>query len=428
MKNLKISNRRWVIVFTLFLAVVCNYIDRQLLSILKPEILEHFSIGNFEYAWIVNVFLICYAIMYPISGILVDKLGPKKVLTVGIFVWSLACIGGGCCASNQVILFTACRAFLGLSEPTIFAAQIIAVAMWFEKKDRGFPHAMCNIGGAIGAVLAPVVIAGLMKVLDAWQHVFWLAGVCGLVIGLIWIVVFKEPPKEVLALTAEEESAKEGELKTYKFTRLLKTKSLWAGVFIRLISDPVWYFCCFWLPSFLRMMGDAEGLSNDATLSMIQWIGGIPFLAGAIGSLALSKLSDSLIRKGGDSTKSRKKALYIAAAFGPVIMLTPLVIESSLNFEMRIGLVIAIFCIVAALANAWLHLGPLTIIEQFPLKNASSILGIFCGAGALGSIFFNQYIGTVNEEGMTAVFIIMGFLHIIAAIIMWKFVSKENLD
>ena len=87
------GSRKWVIVALMFLAIICNYLDRQLLSILKPEILEHFSIGDFEYAWIVNVFLLCYAIMYPISGILVDRFGPKSVMLGGITIWSLACIG-----------------------------------------------------------------------------------------------------------------------------------------------------------------------------------------------------------------------------------------------------------------------------------------------------------------------------------------------
>ena len=114
------NKRRWYIVATIFVAIICNYLDRQLLSILKPEILTHFGIEDLQYAWIVNVFLICYAIMYPISGILVDRFGSKKVMLGGIVAWSLACIGGG--LSTNVVEFTICRCILGLAEPTIFAA------------------------------------------------------------------------------------------------------------------------------------------------------------------------------------------------------------------------------------------------------------------------------------------------------------------
>ena len=116
------NKRRWYIVATIFVAIICNYLDRQLLSILKPEILTHFGIEDLQYAWIVNVFLICYAIMYPISGILVDRFGSKKVMLGGIVAWSLACIGGG--LSTNVVEFTICRGILGLAEPTIFAGNL----------------------------------------------------------------------------------------------------------------------------------------------------------------------------------------------------------------------------------------------------------------------------------------------------------------
>ena len=116
--------RRNYIVATIFIAVVCNYLDRQLLSILKPEILTHFGVGDAEYAVIVNVFLICYAIMYPVGGILVDRFGPQKVMFTGILTWSLACVGGG--LSQNIVQFAICRGILGLSEPVIFAGLISA--------------------------------------------------------------------------------------------------------------------------------------------------------------------------------------------------------------------------------------------------------------------------------------------------------------
>ena len=151
------NKRKWVIVATMFIAIICNYLDRQLLSILKPEILEHFGIGDMQYAWIVNVFLICYALMYPVSGILVDRFGPKRVMLAGIAVWSLACIGGG--LAQTVWQFAVCRGILGLAEPTIFAGQLVAVTLWFEKRQRATANSLCTVGGSLGAVIAPLVIA-----------------------------------------------------------------------------------------------------------------------------------------------------------------------------------------------------------------------------------------------------------------------------
>ena len=119
------NKRKWVIVATMFIAIICNYLDRQLLSILKPEILEHFGIGDMQYAWIVNVFLICYALMYPVSGILVDRFGPKRVMLAGIAVWSLACIGGGVAVASS-----ASAAIGAISEnDKVFGKALIFVAL-----------------------------------------------------------------------------------------------------------------------------------------------------------------------------------------------------------------------------------------------------------------------------------------------------------
>ena len=182
MENHSSGKRRIFIVATLFVAIICNYLDRQLLSILKPEILEYFGIGDIQYAWIVNVFLICYAIMYPISGILVDKFGPKPVISVGIVVWSLACIGGG--LSTNAVLFATFRGILGLAEPTIIAGQIVAVTVWFEKRHRATANSLCTAGGALGTVIAPLVIAWMARILP-WHEVFILAGGIGLVIAVV---------------------------------------------------------------------------------------------------------------------------------------------------------------------------------------------------------------------------------------------------
>jgi ACS family hexuronate transporter-like MFS transporter len=421
------QRRKWLIVATMLIAIICNYLDRQLLSILKPEILEHFGIGDLEYAWIVNVFLICYAIMYPISGILVDRFGSKSVMLGGIIVWSLACIGGG--LSNEIWQFAICRGVLGLAEPTIFAGQLVAVTLWFEKRQRATANSLCTIGGSLGAVIAPIVIAWLMRWLTEWQNVFFIAGFVGLVIALVWVAVYKTPPQYVLEQTigVDVKTADGKEQPIFTLGGLLRTRTLWGAFLIRLISDPVWYFCCFWLPGYLRGMGEAQHLTNEQTLEMIKWIGGIPYLIGAIGGIATSVWSDNMIKRGRNALSSRKVMMITMAVIAPLCATIPHIGNSmSLPFEWRVGLVVAIFSLVAIMCLSWLYTLPVVLAETFPIKNVASVMGICCGAGALGSVAFNQFVGSIPTDAWYLLFAVMGTLHLISALVLWKMVRPET--
>ncbi len=425
---MKPNSRKWVIVATMFIAIVCNYLDRQLLSILKPEVLDHFGIDNEFYSWIVNIFLVCYALMYPVSGVLVDRFGPNKVMLGGIGVWSLACIGGGL-APNEYI-FAACRGILGLAEPTVFASQLVAVTLWFEKRQRATANSLCTIGGSLGAVIAPLVIAWLMGLFSSWQDIFLIAGVAGLVIAGLWILIYKAPPREVMERTVYADmkgSDGASEQSTFTLKGLFKTRTLYGVLLIRLISDPVWYFCCFWLPGYLRTMGENEGLSHEATLNMIQWIGGIPFLVGAVGGMLNSSWSDLMISRGGSGLASRKKALYCMAIAAPLVALVPFVGNAeALAFGWRIGAVVAIFSVVAVMCLSWLYTVPVVIAETFPLKNVATVMGVCCGSGAIGSIFFNWLTGRLGESDWYILFVIMGALHLVASLVLWKMVRAER--
>lgn len=417
--------RRNYIVATIFIAVVCNYLDRQLLSILKPEILTHFGVGDAEYAVIVNVFLICYAIMYPVGGILVDRFGPQKVMFTGILTWSLACVGGG--LSQNIVQFAICRGILGLSEPVIFAGLIVVITVWYEKTKRALANSLCQFGGSIGAMIAPAVIAWMSHFFP-WYLVFIFAGCVGIVIAGVWLLVYKTPPQEILDMTTapDPDEAQRRDTWSFSWGQLWKTSSLWGCLLIRLVSDPVWYFCSFWLPGFLRGMGADQGLSHRQTLDMIQYIGGIPFLVGAIGGVLASAFSDKLVRRGMPSLKARKISMISMVVFAPLCVLIPFVSTwGDVSFSTRIALVVIIFSLVAAMCQSWLYTIVVIISESFPVKNVSSVLGIACGAGAVGGAIFNEVVGSLINSMGDVVFFIMASLHIIAALILWKMVKRE---
>ena len=410
---------RWIIVAVIVIAIICNYLDRQLLSILKPEILSHFNIGDVEFAWILNVFLICYAVMYPVSGWLVDKFGAKPVMMGGIVAWSLACIGGG--IATDVYTFAACRGVLGLAEPTIFTGQLVAVTLWFEKKTRATANSICQAGGSVGTMCAPLLIAWLTRFLP-WQEVFIVAGVIGLVIAVIWFVTYSRPSDEYLAYTLDEPAnTTPAEQPSFSFFGLFGTSALWGVILIRLVSDPVWYFINFWLPGFLRSLGEEQGYTPQQTLDMIQYIGGIPFLIGATCGVLASMYSDKLVAKGWKALRSRKVVMGAAACLAPVIALVPFLSHwEAVSFDMRLGLITVVFAIVAFMCLVWLYNIGMVITETVPVKNVASVLGLACGSGAVGASLFNLVVGELMATMGDFLFYAMAFLHPIAAIVLFK--------
>src|SRR5690606_35869177 len=248
------ETRRWLIVAVIFLAIVFNYVDRQIVSVLKPMLKSEFNIDDDGYALIVNVFTICYALMYPVAGWLVDRFGAGKVMLYGVLTWTLACIGGG--ISRTLGQFTFFRGLLGIAEPSNFPAQIRVVTVWFSDKMRATANSLCVAGSSVGAIIAPPLIAWLALSYN-WQTAFIVSGSVGLIIVILWALIYRDPPAEVLAKNVKA-SATQVNTEAFKWSQLWKTRSLWGILLIRFISDPVWYFCLFWLPGYLQ---ENSGLS-----------------------------------------------------------------------------------------------------------------------------------------------------------------------
>ncbi|SMC62989.1 MFS transporter [Pedobacter africanus] len=401
------NTRRWFIIFIIFLAIVFNYFDRQIVSILKPVIKKEFALDDNGYALVLNIFTICYAAMYPVSGWLVDKFGAKRVMFAGIIGWSLACIGGG--VSRTFGQFTFFRGLLGMAEPTNFPAQLKVVAVWFPGKLRATANSLCVAGSSIGAIIAPPLVAWLAITYN-WHTVFMVAGAVGLMIALLWIIIYRNPPAEVTLAIAG--TANPEETPAFSWKQLWGRKSLWGILLIRFVSDPVWYFCLFWLPGYLQ---EQSGFSL-AQMGMFGWI---PFLVADLGAIATAAWSDRMVRKGREPLKARKVMLSCAAAFAPLCVLTPYLPSPFVT--------LFIFSIVAVACLSWLFTISVVIAEAFPVKNVASVLGIAGGFGALGAVGFNYFVGQfMGTLGAGNIFIAMAFLHPLAVLILWTMVRKEK--
>ncbi len=403
------ERRRWLIVTVIFIITVFSYVDRQVVSILKPILKEEFSLDDKGYALIINLFTICYALMYPVSGWLVDKFSARKIMFWGVITWSLSSIGSG--LSRTLVPFAIFRSVLGLAEPTTYPAQIKTVTRWFSGRLRATANSISVAGGTIGSVIAPPLIAWLV-ISFSWHAAFIIPGVVGLVVAIIWLLLYRDPPKGYVRDTVSPDGDPE---KSVAFTwgQLWRKRSMWGIVLIRFTTDPVWYFILFWLPGFLM---EESGL----TLSQLGMVGWIPFLAASLGGIGTSAWSDWMVRKGRPPLRSRKLMLSYVAFLAPVIL-----IPDSLG----VAVTIIKFSILAAVALSWIYTESVLIAETFPINNVASVLGIAGGFGAAGSVIFNYLIGQyMASMGTTWIFIVMALLHPLAIFLLWKMIRPEVPD
>lgn len=403
----KPERRRWVIAFVIFLATVFNYFDRQILAVLKPILKDEFHMGDDGYALIVNIFTVCYALMYPVSGWLVDRFGPRLIMLMGVLGWATASIGGG--LSRTFGQFAFFRGLLGISEPSNFPVKLHVATVWFPPKLRATANSLCEAGSSIGAILAPPVAAWLAITFN-WHTVFIVGGVAGLIIALLWLLVYRNPPKDI----AQEAtgSAVIEESISFSWGQLWTKRSLWGVLLIRFVSDPLWYFCLFWLPGYLQ---------EESGLSLVQMglFGWIPFLVADIGAIGASAWSDRMVKRGKEPLRARRIMMTCLACIAPLCVLTPYLPNAFAT--------LAIFSLVAITCLTWLFNINVVVAEAFPVRNVASVLGIAGGFGAAGAILLNylvgQYIGTIGAE---KIFMGMAVLHPIAAVLLWTMIKREK--
>lgn len=400
------ERRRWLILGVIFVAMVLNYVDRQIVSVLKPTLKAEFGLDDRGYATLINVFVFCYACAYAPAGWLVDRFGAGRVMLCGVLAWSGACLAGAFARTFGQLAFF--RGLLGLSEPTSFPAQLRVVTIWFPASLRATANSICAAGSTVGAIIAAPLIAWL-AVSYGWRAAFLIPGLVGLGVAVAWWLVYRDPPASGIAAPAKD--AADERPAAFTWPQLWRTRSLWGILLSRFVSDPVWYFCLFWLPGYLQ---EDSGLS----LAQIGMVGWIPFLVADIGGVGSSAFSDRLVRKGYDSLRARKMLLIGAAVVAPVCALTP-------HFPQPVA-TLAIFSLVGAVCLTWLFNLGVVVAEAFPAANVGSVWGIAGAFGATGAMFFNTFVGQMLASVDPArVFFALAILHPIAAVVLSALVRRE---
>jgi ACS family hexuronate transporter-like MFS transporter len=420
----KIGNYRWTIVSLVFFATTVNYLDRQVISLLKPILEKEFSWTETDYSNIVIAFQLAYAIGLLGFGRIIDKIGTKLGYAVSLTVWSFASIAHAFATST--FGFGIARAALGLSEAGNFPAAVKTVAEWFPKKERALATGIFNSGSNVGAIIAPIAVPWI-AVTWGWQEAFIITGAIGLIWLVFWFIFYDVPAKQKRLKKAEFDyihsdtnEATTGNTESVKWVKLLGFKQTWAFVIGKFMTDPIWWFLLFWLPSFLKTEYNMTGMQVSLPLAVV-------YTMTCFGSIGGGWLSGYLIKKGWAIYKSRKVSMLAFA-----LCVIPVVAAQALG---KINPWIAVFVIglAASAHQAWSANIFTVASDMFPKKAVGSIVGIGSMAGAIGGILIARLAGVLLdhyktlghiETGYYIMFIIAGMAYLTAWLIIHLLAPK----
>ena len=373
---------RWIICGLLLLGTTKNYMDRQVLGVLKTTLQHDFSWNEIQYGNLVSAFQIAYAAGMLLVGGLIDRLGTRLGYALAMIFWSLASMGTA--LASSLTGFRMSRYALGFGEAAVFPASIKAVAEWFPKKERALATGIFNAGTNVGAIITPLIVPWIV-LRWGWQGAFVGIGAIGFVWLFIWLLIYRKPEdhrgvsKEELDYIRSDPQEPAGKT---KWVRLFPLRQTWAFAMGKFLTDPVWWFYLFWVPGFLQ---SKHGLALTGI--------GIPIMAiyliSDVGSVAGGWLSSSLIKRGWSVNAARKIAMLICAV-GVLPVVFTYRVESTLSAVLLIGLAAA--CHQGFSANLY----TLTS-DMFPARAVGSVTGIGGMAGAIGGWLMAKVVGHVLE-------------------------------
>ncbi len=415
MSKSPIGNQRWIVVTLLFFATTINYIDRQVIGLLKPTLEVEFGWSEKDYANIVMAFTAAYALGLLVFGRIIDKIGTKMGFSISIVFWSIAaCLHG---VVKTTFGFGVARAALGLGESGNFPAAIKTVAEWFPKKERALATGIFNSGANIGAVFAPILVPTILA-LYGWQEAFIITGAIGFVWLVFWLYYYEIPNRhkkvtetELAHIHSDNEEDTSNE-KPLAWGTLFRVRQTYVFIIGKLLTDPIWWFFLFWLPSYFST-------SFSLDLKKPGWPLVIIYMATSIGSIGGGYLSSYFIQKGWPVYKARKTAMFIFALCVLPIM--------SARYATNMWVAVALISLAAAAHQAWSANIFTVASDMFPKKAISSVVGIGGMAGSVGGVLFPIFVGYILETyrqlgdstaGYNIIFFVCGLMYMLAWAIM----------
>ncbi|MGV7209539.1 MFS transporter [Oxalobacteraceae bacterium A2-2] len=444
-----VGKYRWTICGLLFFATTVNYLDRQVLSLLAPMLSKEFNWSNTDYANITAAFQFVYALSMLFAGSFVDRVGTKKAYAIAIVVWSLGALMhafsvpmgegashlvsalGGAVIPASILGFMLSRAVLAVGEAGNFPTAIKATAEYFPKKERSFATGIFNSGANVGAILAPITVP-LIAAAFGWQAAFVVIGAIGFIWLAFWMALYDKPEQQKRLSAAElayirsdqapAQPAPAAGGKKVSWFKLLGYRQTWAFAFGKFMTDGVWWFFLFWLPTYLSaqygMKGEAIVLPLAVLYSMTM-----------VGSIGGGWFPAYFMARGYAPYDGRMRAMLVIAFFPLVVLLAqPL---GSISYWVPVILI----GIGASAHQAWSANIFTTVSDMFPQKSVASVVGIGGMAGGIGGVALTKlggwvfdYYKSVNDiyTGYMIMFAICALAYLAAWIVMKALVPRHK--
>jgi ACS family hexuronate transporter-like MFS transporter len=421
---------RWVICALLFLASTINYVDRQVIGLLKPTLQQQFGWSEIDYADIVFAFQLAYAIGFVFAGRVIDWMGTKRGFVLSLLIWSAAAISHafapafgpsvaallgvfGLTYTGSVAGFMAARFLLGLGESGNFPAAIKTVAEWFPKRERALATGIFNSGTNVGALATPLIVPWITY-RYGWPAAFIATGVLGLLWLGVWLPLYGAPAghprvgSEELALIQSDPPDAQGHI---PWLRLIGYRQTWAVAAAKFGTDPVWWLYLFWIPDFLHRRYGIDLQSMALPLVII-------YLIADVGSVGGGWLSSSLLKRGWPVNRARKTAMLVCA-----LAVTPVAFAANVSAE---WMAVVIVGIAAAAHQGWSANVYTLASDMFPRHAVGSVIGFAGMAGAVGGMFIAKITGYVLQAtgSYVPVFLIAASAYLLTLLVVHLLVPR----
>ncbi|WP_294307881.1 MFS transporter [uncultured Sphingomonas sp.] len=406
---MRVRNLRWWIVALICAGTIANYLARNSLGVLAPELKSALHMSTQQYSYVVGAFQLCYTIMQPVAGAFIDRFGLRAGFALFGLAWSAANMMHAL-AIGWVSL-AIYRGILGLFESAAIPSGIKAVAEWFPARERSVAVGWFNAGTSLGALIAPPVVVAVALWAD-WRTAFIVTGGVGIFWAAAWYIFYRSPDDHP-AITPEEKAMiavekPKGPVQRAKAKDILRTSRFWVIAVPRFLAEPAWQTFSFWIPLYLA----SERGMDLKQIALFAWL---PFLAADVGGILGGYLSPWLMKRGVTLIPSR----VAGVALGAVLMIAP----GCIGLAASPYTAIALFCIGGFAHQMISGLINTLSADVFAPAEVGTANGFIGQAGWIGGLLFSLLIGQLADTvGYAPLFAVLAVFDLIGAAVLIIFI------